>query len=75
MACAFSFALKGERFLIKYKYNGDCDVTGWKADRTDYLDGITGEDETPAGYFVDEAEEFDKGFIYKEKLKLPGQLF
>ena len=42
-----------------------------------YLDGITGEYETPAGYFVDEAEadEFDKGFPYKEKLKLPGQLF
>ena len=42
-----------------------------------YLDGITGEYETPAGYFVDEAEadEFDKGFPYKEKLKQPGQLF
>lgn len=42
-----------------------------------YLDGITGEYETPAGYFVDEkaAVEFDKAFPYKEKLKLPGQLF
>lgn len=42
-----------------------------------YLDAITGEYETPAGYFVDEAEaeEFDKGFPYKEKLKQPGQLF
>ena len=42
-----------------------------------YLDGITGEYATPEGYLVDEqeAEEFDKGFIYKEKLKLPGQLF
>lgn len=42
-----------------------------------YLDGITGEYETPAGYFVDEAEaeEFDKGFPYKEKLKQLGQLF
>lgn len=42
-----------------------------------HLDGITGEYETPAGYFVDEkaAEEFDKAFPYKEKLKLPGQLF
>lgn len=42
-----------------------------------YLDGITGEYETPAGYFVDEAEtdEFDKGFPYKEKLKQQGQLF
>ncbi len=42
-----------------------------------YLDGITGEYETPTGYFVDEAEadEFDKGFPYKEKFKQPGQLF
>ena len=42
-----------------------------------YLNGITGEYETPAGYFVDEAEaeEFDKGFPYKEKLKQPEQLF
>lgn len=42
-----------------------------------YLDGITGEYSTPQGYFVDEsaAEEFDKAFPFKEKLKLPGQLF
>ena len=42
-----------------------------------YLDGITGEYVTPKGYFVDEAaaEEFDKTFPYKEKLKLPGQIF
>ena len=40
-----------------------------------YLDGVTGEYATPAGYFVDEAEaeEFDKQFLPKEKLKLPGQ--
>ena len=40
-----------------------------------YLDGVTGEYATPTGYFVDEAEaeEFDKQFPYKEKLKLPGQ--
>ncbi len=44
---------------------------------TDYLDGITGEYATPQGYFVDEAkaDEFDKEFPPKEKLKLPGQLF
>lgn len=43
----------------------------------DYLDGVTGEYATPKGYFVDEeaAEEFDKQFSPKEKLKLPGQLF
>lgn len=42
-----------------------------------YLNGITGEYATPAGYFVDEkeVEEFDKMFTYKEKKKLPGQLF
>ena len=42
-----------------------------------YLKGITGEYTPPKGYFVDEqeAEEFDKTFPYKEKLKLPGQIF
>lgn len=42
-----------------------------------YLYGITGEYAPPQGYFVDEAdaEEFDKDFPEKEKLKLPGQLF
>lgn len=42
-----------------------------------YLDGVTGEYIPPQGYFVDEAkaEEFDTEFPYKEKLKLPGQLF
>ena len=41
------------------------------------LSGVTGEYTPPQGYFVDEdrAEEFDKGFSYKEKLKLPGQIF
>ena len=42
-----------------------------------YLSGVTGEYTPPQGYFVneEEAEAFDKGFSYKEKLKLPGQLF
>ena len=42
-----------------------------------YLDGISGEYTPPKGYFVDEAEaeEFDKQFPPKEKLKLPAQLF
>ncbi|MBQ0101778.1 MAG: N-acetyltransferase [Firmicutes bacterium] len=41
-----------------------------------YLDGITGEYSTPDGYLVDrdEAEEYDKLFPPKEKLRLPGQL-
>lgn len=42
-----------------------------------YLDGVTGEYSTPAGYFVDEAaaEDFDKQFPPKEKLKLDEQIF
>jgi len=42
-----------------------------------YLKGIKGEYQTPSIYLVDEkqAEEFDKAFPQKEKLKLPGQLF
>lgn len=41
-----------------------------------YLNGIAGEYAPPSGYFVDEAEaqEYDKKYPYKEKLKLPGQL-
>ena len=42
-----------------------------------YLSGITGVYVTPRGYFVDEAaaEEFDRNFPQKEKLRLKGQLF
>lgn len=42
-----------------------------------FLDGVTGVYHTPKGYYVDEtaAEEFDRNFPPKEKLKLPGQLF
>lgn len=42
-----------------------------------YLDGVTGEYAPPEGYMVDEkeAEAFDQTFPYKEKKKLPGQIF
>ncbi len=42
-----------------------------------YLGGITGVYQTPLGYYVSEsdAEEFDSQFPYKEKLRLPGQIF
>ena len=42
-----------------------------------YLDGVSGEYASPSGYAVDEdaAEEFDRQFPPKQKLKLPGQLF
>ena len=42
-----------------------------------YLEGVTGVYQTPLGYYVEDkdVEEFDKRFPYKEKLKLPGQIF
>ena len=42
-----------------------------------FLDSVTGVYHTPKGYYVVEAaaEEFDRNFPPKEKLKLPGQLF
>ena len=42
-----------------------------------YLDGITGEYAPPQGYLVDEAEAeaFDGAFPFKEKQRLPGQLY
>lgn len=44
---------------------------------TGFLDGITGVYQTPQGYYVsdEEVDEFDRDFPYKEKLKLPGQIF
>ena len=42
-----------------------------------YLKGLKGEYSTPMGYEINEseAEEFDRSFPHKEKLKLPGQIF
>ncbi|EID84959.1 putative acetyltransferase [Treponema sp. JC4] len=42
-----------------------------------YLSEVRGIYQTPAAYYVSDAdvEEFDKGFPPKEKLKLPGQIF
>ena len=42
-----------------------------------YLDGVSGVYQTPKGYYVNDAEveAFDRGFPYKEKLKLTGQIF
>ena len=44
---------------------------------TGYLDDVTGVYETPQGYYVkdEDVEAFDKAFPYKEKKKLPGQIF
>ena len=73
------FSYAGE-FGIRYHdlpENADASFFLCKELKKGYLDGITGEYTPPQGYFVDEdeAEEFDKQFPPKEKLKLPGQLF
>ena len=45
--------------------------------RPGYLNGVTGVYQTPAGYYVDDAdvEAFDRDFPPRQKLRLPGQLF
>ena len=42
-----------------------------------FFESVKGTYRDPEGYFVSEedVDAFDKGFPYKEKLKLPGQLF
>ena len=44
---------------------------------TGFLDGITGVYQTPRGYYMSDenVDEFDREFPYREKLKLPGQIF
>lgn len=73
----FAFA---EAFGIRYQglpEGADASFFLCKELISGYLDGITGEYGTPQGYLVEDAdaEEFDKEFPAKEKLKLPGQLF
>lgn len=75
--CGFKFA---SEFGIRYyglPEDADASFFLCKELIPGYLCGVTGEYAPPQGYFVDEneAEEFDKNFPYKEKLKLPGQLF
>lgn len=74
--CGFDYASK---FGIRYHdLPADADASFFLGRELipGYLDGITGVYQTPQGYYVDEekAEEFDKGFPPKEKMKLPGQL-
>ena len=75
--CGFTYA---SEFGIRYHglpEGADASFFLCKELKKGYLDGISGEYTPPKGYFVDEAEaeEFDKQFPPKEKLKLPTQLF
>lgn len=73
------FVVAGTRG-IRYHGEPEADLVPYfllKELRPGYLDGVRGVYHTPAGYYVDEtaAEEFDKQFAPKQKLRLPGQLF
>lgn len=78
------YGKSGFDFASKYniKYHGlpdgaDQSFFICKELKKGYLDGVKGEYTTPEIYLVDEneAEEYDKNFPQKEKLKLPGQIF
>ena len=69
-----------KKFGIRYNDMPEDEDTSFflcKELQKDYLKDIKGAYQTPKGYLVneDDAEEFDKSFPPKEKLKLPGQLF
>jgi len=75
--CGFKY---GSEYGIKYHDLSEGDDTSFFLinELVDgYLDGIKGIYSPPKGYFIDEdlAKDFDKNFPYKEKLKLPGQIF
>ena len=75
--CGFDYA---RRFGIRYHdlpEGVDDSFFLCKELKPGYLSGVTGEYQTPAGYYVDDAdvEEFDHSFPPKEKLRLPGQIF
>lgn len=75
--CGFDYASK---FGIRYHdLPDDADSSFFlcKELKKTYLDNVTGVYQTPKAYYVDDKDvaEFDKNFPYKEKLKLPGQIF
>lgn len=67
----------GKARNIFYRDDPDAEYFLVKELLPDFLSGVAGTYETPAGYFVDEAEaeEFDRQFPPKQKLKLPTQIF
>ena len=75
--CGFDYARK---FGIRYHdlpEGADDSFFLCKELKPGYLSGITGVYQTPAGYYVDDADvdAFDSSFPPKEKLRLPGQIF
>ena len=75
--CGFDYA---EKFGIRYHdlpEGADASFFLCRELIPGYLDGVTGVYQTPAGYYVEDAdvEEFDKRFPVREKQRLPGQIF
>lgn len=75
--CGFDYAKK---FGIRYHglpEDADSSFFLCRELKNGYLDGITGVYQTPKGYYVKDSDvkTFDLGFPYREKLKLPGQIF
>ena len=73
----FDYASKFDRRSHDLPEDADSSFFLCKELKEGYLDGVSGVYQTPKGYYVGDAdvEEFDKQFPYKEKLKLPGQIF
>ena len=75
--CGFDYARK---FGIRYHdlpEGADDSFFLCKELKSGYLSDVTGVYQTPAGYYVDDADvdAFDSSFPPKEKLRLPGQIF
>lgn len=75
--CGFDYASK---FGIRYHDLPEGEDTSFFLCRElipGYLKDVTGVYQTPRGYYVpdEEVESFDRLFPYKEKLRLPGQIF
>lgn len=75
--CGFDYA---KNFGIRYHglpEDADSSFFLCRELKSGYLDGITGVYQTPKGYYVKDSDvkTFDLGFPYREKLKLPGQIF
>ena len=78
--CGFDYAYKKNISYHDFPKDKLCDFLMLKELQSGALDGISGEYRTPEIYFCamqnkEDFEEFEKTFPYKEKLKLPSQLF
>lgn len=69
--------VRGKDIGVRYAFDSDADYFLVKELEDGFLDGVKGTYKDPDGYFVsdEEAEEFDKTFPHKEKIKTDSQIF